>query len=197
MNTVFKIVCGLLLGIILFQFISYSCDRSKWRKSEQFLNSALDSCFNAKQVPDTVWKFKTFRDTIKLKYNYTIIDTVSVMGDTVLEEREYRGTFASDLLALRWRAIVLGELKGMEILPTSSYRFPQITLTRTVPQPERTPITTNYEKSHLYFTASYYHPELFSAGMQYIRKEGWGLSGGLAVSADGFWYGGGLIIRLK
>ena len=160
--------------------------------------AALDSCLYAKPQIDTVWQFSTLKDTIRLKYRHDVIrvDTVN----EPIETREYKGNYTSDLLAVRWRAVVFGELKSLEILPTSSYRFPSITQTRVVAMPARAcrPDIT-YMRSHLWVNMSLYGGSryLMGSNLEYLRKEGWGLSIGFVTDFDAIYWGGGFKLRIK
>lgn len=195
------LVCGLI-------FLVKSCEVRRLEKTITAYEAALDSCLNAEPTRDTLWLFRTVKDTVRLNFTYTVKDTITAdavvpFGDDFgLEVREYTGTYKTDYLAIRWRALVYGELKEVQILPTSTYRYPQITLTRSVPVPTRTPVTTGFkERSHLYMTGGigYYKANdmLFNIGLLWIHKRGWGLQPTITLNNEGhFYYGGNLIFRV-
>jgi len=194
----FAYIILFLFGLIAFQWVFAKCERNKIMNKLTAYQSALDSCLYAKPKIDTVWQFSTLKDTIKLKFRYDVI-RIDTVNDTI-ETREYKGHYTSDLLAVRWRAVVFGELKSLEILPTSSYRFPSITQTRVVAIPARDckPGST-FMRSHLWVNMSLYGGGryLMGSNLEYLRKEGWGLSVGFVTDFDDIYWGGGLKFRIK
>jgi hypothetical protein len=193
---IFGYITGFLLLVIGFQFVAHKCDRRKLTREVTAYQAALDSCMHAEPKRDTLWLFKTVKDTIRLTYRYNVIQTDTIAG--TIETREYTGNYNSDLMAVRWRAVVFGELQSMEILPTSSYRYPQITLTRVVPVPcPKVGEVISRERSHLYMFANLYQGPYFQTGLEYIRKEGWGVSAGMMSDGEKIYFGGGIKIRLR
>jgi len=212
MNTAYKVTTGFLLGIILFLLLSHSCDRRKWRKEEKYLNGIINTYANTKPVIDTVWIERVLYDTVRLQYSYRTVDTVykseSIVGDFGdgfgLEEREYSGTYADSMLVVRWTALVFGELKDVKILPESKYRYPQITVSKTVTIPAREgdQPRVSRERSHFYLTSALYYSERgsqFHVGAAYIIRAKVGLSVGVlqSTNSDNFYYGGGIIFKLR
>lgn len=196
----FAYIIAALLLVILFQFLMTKCDHRKHERELQSYQAALDSCLTAEPQHDTLWMFKTLRDTIRLPFTYRVIERDTIRD---IEKREYKGNYTTDLLAIRWRAVVFGELVSMEVLPTSSYRYPQITQTRVVALPAREcePARVSRERSHLYFNPELYWGDdaVFRVSLVWVGHRGWGLSGGLqtAFETGHFYYGGGVLIRLR
>lgn len=191
----------LLCGLI---FLVKQCEVRRLTKTITAYEAALDSCINAEPQRDTLWLFKTLKDTIRLTTDNYIVTGADTVHDTVIETREYKGNWNNDFIAVRWRAVVFGELKSLEILPTSSYRYPQITLTRTVALParENENVQLSRERSHLYMTGGigYYKANdmLFNIGLQWIHRRGWGAMGSVTLDNEGkFYWGGNLIFRVS
>jgi hypothetical protein len=193
-------IIGALLIVILLQFIITQCERRKHDRELQAYQTALDSCMNAEPERDTLWQFATLRDTIRLPFTYRVTDRDTVR-DTVIERREYRGNYTTDLLAVRWRAVVFGRLDSIEILPSSTYRYPQITETIRVALPAREcePVKLSRERSHWYATADVMAGDgvYIRVGLQYVHRGGWGLQGGIMSNGERLLYGGGFALRLK
>jgi len=204
MKKVNYIFCGVLAGIIVFQFLFYKCEHRQDEKEKAGLREQLSACVNA---PETV-RVDTIRtvltDTIRLPFTRRVVDTVIMQTtdweDCPIEQSEYTGVYKHPQFEVHWTALVTGVLNDMYIKPPSLIKSLVITKEKTV---DLTQYNTNKskEKSHLYttFGVAMAGKELGGAdvGLMYIRKEGWGLSAGLGTNFENLTYHGGLIIRLK
>ena len=184
MNTAGKIIFGALMAIIIWLFIRGCTFERK-----------LERCLNAPVVTDTVMMSDTVYDTIHLTYTYKVLDTVEITGP--VELREYNGKFENDAISLRWRAVIMGEMRSFTILPPSIYRYPQITSTRTVniARPGFNN-SVNYEKSHVYFMALYTSVNSLSTSLMYINKRGWGVVGGATIYDEKLYWNAGMMFKL-
>ena len=206
MKKVFLLISGVLVGIILFQFLFYKCETGKQDRIESDLRKQLDACVHAPEVI----RVDTVRDTIKTTISipvtkYVVVDKVPSsdfdfnVNDSI-EVRDYDGVYEHPQFKLNWRANVTGTLNGLFIDPPSLIKSLVITKEKNIISPPE--IREIYkEKSHLYamMGLSWTDKAMNSvdAGIMYVRKEGWGLSASLGTDFNTLLYRGGLIIKLK
>lgn len=201
MKKVTAIFFGLLCGIIVFQFLFYKCESDKFTKKLDMKEQELQACIHA----PTVTHIDTIRDTLRQVIHvpvtkYEVIQQTPVNKDTIIETREYTGTYNHPQFELHWSANVTGQLNDLTIKPPSIIKSLVITKEKTV---DLTQYQTNEpkEKSHLYttfggtvLTDNFWGIE---AGLMYIRKEGWGIQAGIGTDFKNLMYRGGMVIRLK
>lgn len=205
MKRIILILAGVLFGITLFQYLFYSCELKKKDRIIADKQEQITKCLSAPVKIDTLIIRTVLTDTVYLKFTHKVTDTVRV-SDAVdwenhtIQKRQYTGTFTHPQFDLNWSADVTGTLDKMTINPPSLIRSMIITKEKTVdltkyqecPKPER---------SHLYtdFGATFTGKEIqgIDLGLQYIRKEGWGLRGGIGTDFKKLTYHAGMVIRLK
>lgn len=202
MKKIMTIFSGVLMGIILFQFLFYKCESGRSDKQIEVLEQQLSECINAPVKTDTLIRYDTLKQVIKLPYTYRVIDTVKVdsLVNWNLERREYTGSYNHPQFELHWKADVVGELWSLTIEPPSLIKSLTITKEKTVNISQDCD-KVKPERSHLYttFGGTVIGKDFggIDAGLMYIRKEGWGLSGGIGTDFNSMMYRAGLIIRLK
>ena len=200
-NKVTAIFCGVLFGIILFQFLFYKCESSKLSKKLDKAQLELQACINAPVVTRT----DTIRDTLTRVIHipvtkYEVAERIEIVHDTVIETREYTGTYTHPQFELHWSANVTGQLNDLSIQPPSLIKSLVITKEKTV---DLTQYQTEKvrEKSHLYttFGGTVLTDKFWGmdVGLMYIRREGWGISAGLSTDFTNMMYRGGIVIKLK
>lgn len=200
MKKIALIILAVLAGIIVFQYLMYSCEGRKKDNHIAELQLALANCINAPEVitVDTVEKY--LKDTIRLSYKYRVLDTVYVTDP--ITRKEYTGKYNHPQFELNWSAQVTGTLDEMNINPPSLIKSLIITKEKVVPQTLiQPPGETIRERSHLYtsLNTGFTTKRLNSVdvGLMYIRKEGWGLQVGVGTDFDNLLFRTGLIIKLK
>lgn len=197
MTTPYKILIGFLFAIILFLFFRSCTYERKWQKSEQRYSAFLDSLTSAVPKVDTI-----YLDSIVSTTQTIYRDTGRIVVDTVeCPKQVITGKYDTDLLSVRWRITLFGELERVEILPGSSYRFREITITKTVVPPPRSDVMVqmNRERSHLYFVVDAgFYPDFanFGTGLIWIHKRGFGIQAKMYVSKK-VTFGGGFVMRIK
>ena len=203
MKNIILIIAGALVGIILFQFLFYSCEKRKLNKQITLCKEEVAACVNAPIKVDTVRITDILKDTIYLKYSYKITDTVHESGAVdwqaqTIEQRFYSGIYEHPQFEIHWSADVTGTLDRMTINPPSLIKSLIITKEKTVDLTQYQE-PTNKEKSHLYANMGGYFgaSEGIDVGLAYIRKGGWGLRAGVGTDFQGLTYNCGLLIRLK
>jgi len=203
MKNIFLIICGVLVGIILFQFLLHKCEDRKSNKQITELTANLDKCINAPLKVDTVIVTNVLKDTIYLEYVHKVIDTVHDSDaidwiDQTVEQRLYAGTYKHPQFEIDWSAKVTGTLDEMTINPPSLIKSMVITKEKTVdiskpPEPAK-------EKSHLYANlgGTYFKGMAgVDVGLAWIHKKGFGVRAGLGTDFVNLQYNAGLVIRLK
>jgi hypothetical protein len=203
MKNIFLIIAGCLLGVILFQFLFYSCEKRKLNKEITEVNQSLNACLTAPVKVDTVVITNVLKDTIYLKYTHRVIDTIHYSDaidwiDQTIEQRLYSGTYTHPQFEANWSAKVTGTLDEMTINPPSLIKSLVITKEKTVdisrpPEPAK-------EKSHLYFEGGWTYFNSVSginADLMFIHKRGFGARGGISTDFERLGYNIGLVVRLK
>lgn len=202
------IVTGILLISCLFLYFDRGCTAKKLRQCESDYSALYDSIRNAPMLRDTVINEIRTTDTISVPIpkpirKPAVRDSVPNI-DNICDTNIYEDTYNTDLLSVRWRAVVFGELKTLQILPSSSYKFKEITVNKTITIAEsrRKPFSTSdcYDKSHLWlFGGALGRDKLQggSLGLMYTRRGKWGLFAGVMMSGSEWYYQGGLMIKLK
>ena len=203
MKNIILIIAGALAGVILFQFLFYSCEKKKLNKQIDTCKQEVFDCVNAPVKLDTLIIRTVLQDTIYLTYKYKVTDTVKVSPavdwqNQTIEQRFYSGIYEHPQFEVHWSADVTGTLDRLTINPPSLIKSLIITKEKTVD-------LTKYqecpkvEKSHLYANLGGYFgaSEGIDVGLAYVRKEGWGLRGGIGTDFKGLTYNAGLLIRLK
>ena len=194
------IILAVLAGIIVLQYLFYSCEGKKKDNHVAELQLSLANCINAPVMVtvDTVEKY--LKDTIRLTYKHKVLDTVYLTDP--ITRKEYTGKYNHPQFELNWSAEVTGTLDKMTINPPSLIKSLIITKEKVVPQTLiQPPGETIREKSHLYtsfntgFTTK--HLNSVDVGLMYIRKEGWGLQVGVGTDFNDLLFRTGLIIKLK
>lgn len=204
MKKIMLIISAALAGIIVFQYLFYSCESGKKDKEIVQLQEQLLACVNAPEQIRTDTITHIIKDTIYSKSTYRVLDTVSdtVSSREPLTIKEYKGVFYHPQFEAHWRAVVTGTLDTMSITPPSIIKSLVITKEKTVPLAlSDAPQSTIKEKSHLYATlgSSFNMRQINSidAGVMYIRKEGWGIQAGIGTDFSYLLYRAGLIVKLK
>ena len=212
-TTILLTLMGVLAGIIIFQYLFYSCDKRKLNDVIEDRDAQIEACLHAPAVVDT----NIHRDTLIVPIQVPIHD-YRVTGkkpikDTVpgsdfafsmdsVEQRQYSGVYEHPQFQLHWTADVTGTLDGLTFNPPSLIKSLIITKTKTVDLTQyQKPQQAVKEKSHLYTNmgVGFNGKALNSVdvGLMYIRKEGWGLNAGIGTDFNNLLFRGGLIIRLK
>lgn len=180
MNRTCQVFIGILMGALLVMFLANRCQRRKIENDLAWHREALDSCLNAPERIDTVYLEKNITDTVRLSFTERVIDTVTRIRQ--VKKKEYSGVYINDMLRVRWSAIVMGELLDVRILPSSSYRYPQVQTTRTVVLPAREPPATGLSTARrsslfLYAGAGFYsyNPKVMDVGVLVVFKNGLGM----------------------
>lgn len=184
MSRIYQVFIGLLVGAMLIMFLSHRCQRKNLEKDLAWHSAALDSCLNAPEKVDTVYRVQRLRDTVRLSFTEKVIDTVTCYKK--VEKKQYSGTYTNDLIRVRWSAIVLGDLLDVSILPSSSYRYPQVKTTRKIVLPARDVDLTGISgrrktELYLYVGGGWYgwNVKVMDAGMMLMFRNG------LAVGVGG------------
>jgi hypothetical protein len=205
MKNVILIIAGALAGVILFQFLFYSCEKKKLNKEIAVCKQQINDCLTAPVKVDTVTIENVLKDTIYLTYKYKVTDTVHVSDaidwiNQTVEQRTYAGIYTHPQFEVHWSALVTGTLDKMTMDPPSLIKSLIITKEKTVD-------LTKYqecpkvEKSHLYAnlntTFTFKDIQGISVDLAYIRKGGFGIQAGIGTNFTGINYNAGLFIRLK
>jgi hypothetical protein len=205
MKNIILIIAGALVGVILFQYLFYSCEKKQLNKQIETCKQEVAACVNAPVKVDTVTVESVLKDTIYLKYNYKVTDTIynsdaiDWLGLTV-EQREYSGTYTHPQFQVNWTAKVTGTLDQMTINPPSLIKSLVITKEKTV---DLTKYQTEpvKEKSHLYAGAgaTFTRKEIqgIDINLAYIRKGGFGIRAGIGTDFENINYNAGIILKLK
>jgi hypothetical protein len=203
MKNIILIIAGALVGVILFQFLFYKCESGKKDRIIADKQKQIEICLNAPVKLDTLIVRTVLTDTIYLKYTYKVTDTVKESGaidwiDQTVEQRTYTGTYTHPQFEVNWSALVTGSLDKMTINPPSLIKSLIITKEKTVDLTQYQDCPPK-ERSHLYANMGGYFgaAEGIDVGLAYIRKEGWGLRGGIGTNFKGLTYNAGFLIRLK
>jgi hypothetical protein len=197
MNTILKIVTGFFLFCCVFLFCEWKCQERTTKKIQGQFDAFIDSVSNAKPVIDTVYRLRVENDTVTIykRESRILVDTVEC------PERIYTGTYNNDMLSIRWRAIVFGQLQSIEVLPSSSYKFPEITIQRTVIVPERSPVQVNNRvRNSLWMGADVIFQKGLSGGgvgVTFIAKKGWGVTVGAIYGDNKLFWKAGMMLKLK
>jgi hypothetical protein len=176
----FLIFAGVLLGIILFQFLFYSCEKRKLNRGIDSLREQLDACLKAPAHSDTVKVSDALTKPINVPiHDYRVIGKKPLkpvsnthyggMGqDTTtgnygvplgsdfafsidsMEQREYTGTYIHPQFELHWTAKVTGTLDALTINPPSLIKSLIITNTKTVDLTKYQTPEPVKERGHIY-----------------------------------------------
>ena len=203
MKQILLIIAGALVGIIIFQFLFNKCESNKKDKIIASKDQQISDCVNAPIKLDTLVVRTVLTDTVYLTYKYKVTDTVKV-SDAVdweagtIEQRFYSGIYEHPQFELHWSADVTGTLDRITINPPTLIKSLVITKEKTVDLTKYQDCPPK-ERSHLYANLGGYFgaAEGIDVGLAYIRKEGWGLRGGIGSDFKGLTYNAGLLIRLK
>lgn len=205
MKNTILIIAGALLGVILFQYLFYSCEKKKLSRQIENCMQEVEACVNAPVKIDTVTVAHVLKDTIYLTYKYKITDTVHASDaidwiDQTVEQRTYEGTYSHPQFDVHWSALVTGTLDQMTINPPSLIKSLIITKEKTV---DLTQYQTQpaKEKSHLYASAgatfTFKDIQGIDVSLAYIRKGGFGIRAGIGTDFVGLNYNAGILVKLK
>jgi hypothetical protein len=207
MKNAFLIICGVLSGIILFQYLFNSCEGKKKDKQIAFLHQQVKDCLNAPIEIDTIETTRILKDTIFLTYRYKITDTVHESEainwiDQTVEQRDYSGTYEDPQFNVHWSAKITGTLDEISINPPSLVKGLEITKTKTVDLTQyEPPKSTIKEKSHLYtslgVSTDFKAVNALDANLIYIHRRGIGIMAGMQTTFDRVNFRTGIILKLK
>jgi len=208
MKIIKQIGIGLLVAAVLFLYFDRGCQIRKLKDCNADYADVYDSLKNAKTLYDTIIRKETNTDTITI-YSLSIeTDTAAPTSEPITGENcpqnKYEGKFETDLLSIRWRAVVFGELASLQVLPGSGYKFREIRIEKTVTLAEsrRNAFSTSdcYQKSHLWIYGGVNITSGIKGaniGLMYTRRGKWGIAAGVSTVGDEWHYQGSLIFRLK
>lgn len=191
MSKLYQIIIGVLIGAMTFMFFSHSCQRKKLEKELAWNKAALDSCLNAPEETDTIYKTVRLMDTVRLKRTITETNIDTVYKVDTIRKREYKGTYVDNNIRIRWSAIVFGELESIQVLPTSSYRVSEIKTTRKVVLPSKdikTPqsVSERFAELYLYTGAGWYdwNIKTIEVGGFVLFRGGFGIGAGAELNTS-------------
>lgn len=206
MKNIFLIFAGALVGVILFQFLFYSCEKKKLNKTIALKEQAIQACLNAPVTSDTVTVNHYLKDTIFLTYKYKVTDTVHGSGAVdweaqTIEQRTYSGTYEDPQFFVDWSAKVTGTLDEISINPPSLVKGLEITKTKTVDLTDYQVVDKPKEKGHLYTSmgvaTNFKAINAVDLNLMFVGRRGFGLIGGIQSDFDVLNFRAGMVIRLK
>ena len=204
MKNIFLIFCGVLAGIILFQFLFYSCEKKKLNKTIALKEAAIQACINAPVTSDTVTVTHFLKDTIYLKYTYRVTDTVHESEAVdweaeTIEQRAYSGTYEDPQFFVNWSAKITGTLDELTINPPSLIKGLEITKTKTVDLTDYQTDKPAKERAHLYTSMAvctdFKGVNGIDINLMYLKKLG--VIAGLQTDFERMNFRAGIVVRLK